>query len=164
MDRRRLVLGAMACAFLLGNARAQAPYGAVEVDRFPGAAGIDFPLDHQIALVEDIIREAGRAFHGIEIVREGESAPQGKPTLKIAGSVIKFKPGSRAKRYLIGFGAGATVIKAHVKLIDAASGEVRAEGDIQGVTWIGIAGGSSDKAGDRLAKKVTALAKSKRLL
>lgn len=139
-------------------------YAAVEIDRFVGENGVTFPPDYQITLVEDLVRETTHSFRNVEIVREGESVPGGKPVLRITGNVTKFKPGSRAKRYLIGFGAGSTVVKAQIKFVDGASGQVLLDREIQGMTWIGIAGGSSEGAGGRLAKKIVAMAKSDHLI
>jgi hypothetical protein len=148
----------------LAQTRGHAPYAHIEVDRFVADQGVDFPPDYQIALVEDIIRETARASKGITILREGEPNPPGRAIMRISGTITEFKPGSRTKRYLIGFGAGSTVVKAHVKFTDAVSGEVLAEKDLKGLTWIGVAGGSSESAADRLGKHVVSAAKSAHLI
>ena len=44
-------------------------------------------------------------------------------TGRISGTVTEFKPGSRLKRSFIGFGAGSTVVRALVRLSDAAGGQ-----------------------------------------
>ena len=59
--------------------------------------------------------------------REGEALPEGRLVLQITGRVTRFRKGSQAKRYLIGFGAGSTVVVAQVKFYDAASGELLLE-------------------------------------
>lgn len=128
----------------------------MEIDRFGVENGVTFPLDHQITLVEEIIHETKRAFKSVEIVREGEPLPNRKTVLRIIGNVSKFKAGSRAKRYLIGFGAGSMVLKAQVKFVDAASGQLLLDREVKGLTWIGILGGS-ERAGEGLAKKIVAL-------
>jgi hypothetical protein len=56
------------------------------------------------------------------------------------------------------------VVKAHVKFTDAASGAVLAEKDLKGLTWVGIAGGSSEGAANRLGKHVVSAAKSNQLI
>jgi hypothetical protein len=152
-----------ACA-LPAMGQQRTPYAALEIDRFVAESGVDFPVDYQIGVVEDLVRVTKRAFKSVEILREGEPLPQGNPVLRITGQITRFKPGNRAKRYLIGFGAGATVVKAHVKFTDAASGQVVLERDLQGITWMGMAGGGSEGAGDRLAKKIVELARSSHLL
>ena len=160
-----LVCAAM-CAALPGAgwSQAQAPYTAAQVERFVGDGGVDFPVDYQVSLVEDVIRETKGTFKSVEILREGEALPAGKPVLRITGVITRFKPGSRLKRSLIGFGVGATVVKARVKFTDAASGQVLHEEEVEGVTVLGLAGGSSESAAGRLARKIVGLAKSKRLL
>lgn len=45
-------------------------------------------------------------------------------TLLVRGVVEEISPGSRTKRYVAGFGAGAARNKVSVELVDAASGEV----------------------------------------
>jgi hypothetical protein len=162
---RLFILILIAGATLSLSAQSKRPvYTIVEVDRFIEEPGVSFPPDYRMGLVEDVVRELKRACRTIEIMREGEELPKGTPVLRIAGKITEFKPGSRAKRYLIGFGAGSTVVKAHVTLTDAASGEVVLESDVKGVTWIGIAGGSSEGAGDHLAKKVADLAVANHLI
>ena len=47
-----------------------------------------------------------------------------KKTLILRGAVEELNPGSRAKRYVAGFGAGAAHNKVSVELVDAASGDV----------------------------------------
>ena len=82
-----------------------------------------------------------------------------EPTLKITGVITKYSKGSRAARYLIGFGAGATKVKAKVKFIDSVSGDVLLEKEIDGAVWIGLFGGKSDEAKSDLAKDITNLVK-----
>jgi hypothetical protein len=130
------------------------PYSAVEIDRFVAAAGVAFPTDYQSALVEDIAREVSLAFPSVMIVREGEAPPSGHAVLRISGTVIEFKPGNRAKRQLIGMGAGATVVETQVWFLDATSGQVLLSRGAKGITRSGIAGGDSQGAVDGLAKKI----------
>jgi hypothetical protein len=131
-----------------------APYAAVEIDRFVAAAGVAFPADYQSALVEDIAREVSLAFPSVIIVRQGEALPFGHAVLRISGTVIEFKPGNRAKRQLIGMGAGATIVEAQVWFLDAATGQVLVSRGAKGVTRSGISGGDSQGAVDGLAKKI----------
>jgi hypothetical protein len=142
----------------------RAPYTAIEVDRFVAERGVPFPSDYQIALVEDIAREASLAFVTIIIMREGEAAPAGQTVLRISGTVTRFQPGNKAKRYLIGFGAGATIVQAQVKLTDADTGQVLLNREAKGVTWTGLAGGDSQGAGESLARKIAKLVKGANLV
>jgi len=130
------------------------PYTAVEIDRFVAAAGVAFPTDYQSALVEDIAREVSLAFPSVIIVRQGEAPPSEHAVLRVSGTVIEFKPGNRAKRQLIGLGAGATVVGTQVWFLDAATGQVLLSRGAKGITRGGIAGGDSRGAVDGLAKKI----------
>jgi hypothetical protein len=144
--------------------RSPGPYSAVEVDRFVGQRGIAFPTDYQTAVAQDIAREISLAFPTVLIVHQGDPAPDGHAVLRIAGVVTGFKPGNKAKRSLIGFGSGATVVKAQVWFIDGATGQVLVNREVQGTTWTGIGGGDSQDAGQSLAKKLAKYCNSAHLV
>ena len=57
-------------------------------------------------------------------VHIADTAPKSPGTLIIRGSVEDLDPGSRAGRYLAGYGAGAASTKLTVEIIDAKSGDV----------------------------------------
>jgi Domain of unknown function (DUF4410) len=145
------------CAAISGLNAAQpppAPYTAVEVDKFVAAPGVDFPLDYQSALAEDLARQISVLFQTAAIVHPGDTVPYGEALMRISGVITRFKPGSKMKRQLVGFGAGATVVEARVWFIDAATGEVLLNRTVKGVTWSGIAGGDARSTGNSLAKKI----------
>ena len=79
--------------------------------------------------------------------------------LLLTGTITKFDAGSRAKRYLIGFGAGKTKIVAAIKIIERASGKVLLERDVDGKVIMGIFGGDSNGATRGLAKEVASTTK-----
>jgi hypothetical protein len=60
---------------------------------------------------------------------------------------------------MVGFGAGKTKIVAHVKFVDAATGNVQLEKNVDGKVWIGFMGGESIGATKGLAKDVAKLAR-----
>ncbi len=96
------------------------------------------------------------------MLREGETpSDAAAPTLKITGSVVKYKAGSRAKRYMIGFGAGKSKLIAEVKFIDAATGNVLHEQKADGDVVMGVFGGNSGGAKSELAEQVAKSAKKK---
>lgn len=86
--------------------------------------------------------------------REGEPLPSAEPILLVTGTITKYYKGSQAKRYLVGFGAGATVIGAHIKCYDAATNELLLERDVDGKVVMGIMGGKSEGANNGLAQEV----------
>ncbi|HSP34858.1 MAG TPA: DUF4410 domain-containing protein, partial [Thermoanaerobaculia bacterium] len=57
-------------------------------------------------------------------VEQASSTPHTAHTLVIRGTVESMSPGSRAKRYLVGYGAGAAGSKIHGEIVDANSGDV----------------------------------------
>jgi hypothetical protein len=167
MKARTLALAAIVCAAVSGLravAEPLAPYTAVEVDLFMADRGVAFPADYQSALVDDIGREMTLAYPTLIIVRQGDAIPYGRALLRISGTVIGFKPGSRVKRQFIGFGAGATIVRANVRFADAATGQVLFIRELKGLTWTGISGGDSRSADDSLARKIVKLCKAARLM
>ncbi len=72
------------------------------------------------------------------------SAPKSARTLILRGVVEDVSPGSRAKRYLVGYGAGAAGSRMSGELVDARTGEVLVRFTQErrsGGTWK-VAGGS----------------------
>jgi len=71
------------------------------------------------AVFADGLREA--LAKPVEVV---EAAPADAHALRLRGKVLLLDPGSRAKRYWGGFGAGAVRVEVRCELVDAASGDV----------------------------------------
>jgi len=130
-------------------------YQCIEVTRFDVKQGVDFPLDWSITMTEEMITQLKETAKFKDICREGETpVDPNAPALKLVGTVIEYKKGSRAARYLVGFGAGSTVIKAHIKIMDRATGEVLFEDDVDGKVVMGAIGGESVGATRGLAKEI----------
>lgn len=152
------LLGVLACA-LAASAQTPAPYSAVEIDPFNPAPQVDFPREYQSALVDDIARELSVEFSTVMILRQGDRAT-GERVLRIRGTVTEFKPGSSTKRRLIGFGAGAAVVRAEVIFQDAASGQTLQQRDLSGSS--GLTGVDTQGASESLAKKIAKVCKAAR--
>jgi hypothetical protein len=136
-------------------------YQAIEVTRFAVKEGVEFPPDYQVALTEALVKQLTEARKFKQVLREGETPSAEAPTLRLSGEVIEFKPGSRAKRYLVGFGAGSTKIVANIKVVDRASGAALFENKVDGKVVMGVVGGESMGAATGLAKEVTSKIKDK---
>ena len=136
-----------------GNSTA-AKYPYLQVNRFDVQPGLDFPPDYQLTIVEDVSKELGKIKGVTQVLREGETLPEGQPVLVVTGTITKFKKGNQAARYLVGFGAGATVIDAHIKCLDATTKEVLFEQDVDGKVIMGLMGGKSEGANNGLAKEI----------
>lgn|SRR5512146_1468501 len=133
----------------------------VQVNRFDVKSGVDLPADYQLTIVENLSTELGKIKGVKQVLREGETAPEEQPVLLITGEVTKYKKGSQAARYLVGFGAGSTVIDAHIKCFDAATKELLLEKDVDGKVVMGVIGGKSEGANNGLAKEIAKNVKQK---
>lgn len=129
-------------------------YQYIQVNRFKIQQGVDLPPDYQLTLVEDLNKELGKIKGIKQVLREGEELPQAQPVLLITGTVTKYKKGNQAARYLVGFGAGATVIDAHIKCYDASTKELLFERNVDGKVIMGLMGGRSEGANNGLAKEI----------
>jgi hypothetical protein len=150
---RAVVLAAALYAAVLGPSAAgqsHAPYSAVEVDPFVADRGVAFPMDYQSALVEDIARETSVVFKTAIIMREGDATPFGHAVLRISGTVIRFNARYRAKKSLLGFGAGTTTVQAQVRFADASTGQVLLIHAVKGTI-------DSPGAGDSIGRKIAKL-------
>lgn len=86
---------------------------------------------------------------------ETEAASTGKQLL-LSGTVTEFKKGSRAKRFLIGFGSGASVVKVLFTFRDSQTGKelLRKERKGKYSGWLSFAGGQEREALDEAAGDV----------
>ncbi len=135
----------------------QNKYKDIEVTKFDVKQGVEFPEEHLTGMMDEIVKELQELKKFNQVFRAGESqAASSAPTLRLEGTVIEYKKGSQAKRYLVGFGAGKTKVVAHVKFIDKASGNVVFEKDVDGKVVLGLLGGKSKTSlrdvGDEIAK------------
>lgn len=135
-------------------------YQNIEVVRFEIKEGTNFPAESRDVIMTQIVEELKqlKKFKQVSNVGETISAEAG-PTVRLSGTITKYKPGSRAKRYLIGFGAGATKVVAHITFTDTTTGNVLFEKDVDGNVWIGLFGGESSGATRGLAKEVAKVTK-----
>ncbi len=137
-------------------------YKTIEVTRFDIQEGVEFSADWLITLTEELVMQLQNTKKFKEVLRQGETpAAPDLPSLQLTGTVTEYQKGSRAKRYLIGFGAGKTKVVAHVKWLDRATGQVLFEDDVDGKVVMGGLGGESIGATRGLAKEVAKVTKGK---
>lgn len=130
-------------------------YQNVEIVRFENKDGVTLPAESRDVIMTQIVEELKQLKKFKQVSNVGETIPQDAgPTVRLNGTITQYKPGSRAKRYLVGFGAGATKVVAHVTFTDAATGNLLFEKDVDGTVWIGVFGGDSSGATRGLAKEV----------
>src|SRR5579864_8101368 len=135
-------------------------YQNIQIMRFDTLNGIDFPSEYLVTMMEELVHELGATNRFQQVLREGETpAVANTPTIQLIGTVTQFNKGNRAVRYMVGFGAGKTKVKARVKFVDSVTGRILLEKDVDGRVWIGFIGGESIGATRGLAKEVAKVAK-----
>ncbi|HYG80273.1 MAG TPA: DUF4410 domain-containing protein [Pyrinomonadaceae bacterium] len=159
-----LFLVLLVCAPVLaqtaGTGTVKNKYQNIEVVKFDIQEGVNFPPESRDVIMAQVVEELKELKKFTQVSNVGETVPEGAgPTVRLTGTITKYKPGSRAKRYLIGFGAGATKVVAHIKYVDTATGNVLFEKDVDGKVWIGLFGGDSSGATRGLAKEVSKVTK-----
>ena len=135
-------------------------YQNIEVVRFDIQEDTKFPAESRDVIMSQVVEELKQLKKFKQVSNTGETVAQDAgPTVRLTGVITKYKPGSRAKRYLVGFGAGSTKVVAHISLIDVTSGATLFEKDVDGKVWIGVFGGDSSGATRGLAKEVAKVTK-----
>lgn len=82
-----------------------------------------------------------------------ESCPDPARAVVFGGTISDYKPGSKALRYWVGFGAGAQKFAVNAYVKEKASGTVLAEGDVVDRKVGGLMGGEDDKGVDDFSEK-----------
>jgi len=144
------------------SAAAKKNYENIEVEKFTVEQGVKFPEATLDVMTAEIVAELKKLnkFKQVSMKTAGNTqANTTENTIALSGAVTKYKPGSRAARYLVGFGAGMTKVKARIKFVDAASGSVLFDKEIDGKVIIGFFGGNSNDATRGFAREVAKIAK-----
>ncbi len=178
MWKRARLVALVIAAFLLGDrataqhtsreeqsAKPLAGYSVLVLEKFkvePAAVQAGFVEAQAPVMQAEIILQLLQKKIFDEVI-DGSSLPpaqpgaqpppeDGKPKLLLLGTVTEFEPGSRAERYVVGFGAGAAKLKMHFAFQDAAAGREVLFTDHQHKFWAGTFGGSKNTAMSRTAE------------
>src|SRR5215470_6197068 len=128
-------------------------YTVIFVDRFTVPASLVRDADDQkaavlfpVALQSELVTRLRATGLFDRVVNLSETqAPAGEYTaLRLEGTVTKLDPGSRALRYMVGFGAGATKAQAETRLVDVQTGKVMVVTADRREAYFGIFGGDSE--------------------
>ena len=84
--------------------------------------------------------EKGGPFKAVRVLNAGEAVPEG--ALAVEGKFVTIDPGSRAKRYFAGFGAGKSSVKV-VGVVKDSTGRTLATFEQRRIGSMGMAGGDS---------------------
>jgi hypothetical protein len=154
----------LVAAMLISPASAQSrkTYQNLVVQAFAAPDSGDFPADFAAALQTNIVKhlQDTNRFNKVTFLEKGQPVPA-DADLILTGKIVKFNAGSRATRYMVGFGAGATKIKADVTFTDPVANKVILEQEVHGSVAIGVLGGDSKGATNGLAKDLAGEVKKK---
>lgn len=149
------------------NASSQTAIKSIEVSKFEIKEGVKFPETDRDTMMTEIVDELTKLkkFSEVKVPATAAAATTETPAqtatswILLTGTVTKYQPGSRTKRYLVGFGAGKTKVVASIKLIEKDTGKVLLEKDVDGKVIIGLFGGNSNGATRGLAIEVAKVTK-----
>jgi len=152
-------------AFSVSAQQTAAPkknYENVEVEKFTIEQGVKFPEATLDVMTAEIVAELKKLnkFKQVSLKTvDNAQTEKTENTIALSGAITKYKPGNRAARYLVGFGAGMTKVKARIKFVDTTSGSVLFDKEIDGKVIIGFFGGNSNDATRGFAREVAKIAK-----
>jgi hypothetical protein len=130
-------------------------YNAIQVDPFDIQKDVNFPAEYLAALQTEITKQLVNAKIFAEVVPAGQTPSLPNPhLLRLTGLITNFDPGSRAKRYFGGSGAGATEIDSKVSFLDAATSQPLMSQDLRAILSSGFFGGKSEDAVKDYARQV----------
>ena len=127
---------------------------SIEVSKFDVHEDVKFPDSALDVMTSEIVDELVKLKRFDKVTSSASAVPHTGTTLLLTGTVTKFQPGSRATRYLVGFGAGKTKIVAAIKIVNKDTGAVVLEKSVDGKVIMGMFGGDSNGATRGLAKEV----------
>jgi hypothetical protein len=135
-------------------------FQVIEVSTFEAPAETKFPAENVKPMMDEIVSKLIGLKKFKQVVRPGEAPTDtAAPIVQLVGTVTKYEPGSRAKRYVISMGAGKTRIVTHIKFVDKSTGQVLLESDASGAVSWGLFGGSSKSSLTGVGKKVAEITK-----
>jgi len=114
-------------------AKDQPKFKSIEVKHFPNAEGVELPPEFSDYLYAELRSTLQKKKLAEQFVGEDEvvDAADASSSVILEGSVLEYKKGSVVKESLIGFGAGARRLKAHVKLTRRSNKEVIVDKEIK---------------------------------
>jgi hypothetical protein len=129
-------------------------YTVLAVDKLPVSPGvINDAEDRKFAAAmptyfqSETVRRIREVNLFAKVVNLSETSftPGPEKALKLQGKITQLDPGSRALRYVVGFGAGRSKAQAELYFVDAQSGEVVMVIADRRVAAYGIFGGDSEE-------------------
>jgi hypothetical protein len=135
-------------------------FHVVQVDHFEVKAGVEFPAEYLKNLQEEISRQlvSSKVFENALQAGQQPASP-GAPVIRLSGTIHNYKEGSRTKRYLVGYGAGASEVDARAVFSDAATGQTLVVQEVRAMLAGGLFGGKEEKVTQELARQIVTQSK-----
>jgi hypothetical protein len=90
------------------------------------------------------------AFRTVPVLDGGQTVPA-DADISLTGKIVRFKKGNRAERYMAP-GLGATSVREWIEFAEPCGGRSLLKKEVSGKVVIGVRGGDSQGASNRLAK------------
>lgn len=132
--RKYLLLFASALLLTtLAIAKDEPKFKSLEVKHFPNAEGVELPPEFSDYLYAELRATLQKKKLAEQLIGEDEvvDAADAPRSAILEGSVLEYKKGSVVKESLIGFGAGARSLTAHVKLTRRSNNQAIIDKDIK---------------------------------
>ncbi len=143
-------------------------YSTIVVERFSvekNSATEEFPRGQEMGIQQNAVDRLlkSRLFEEVVDATDEASALAATDSVKnsqrrllLSGTVVQYDKGSRAARWFVGMGAGATKVKVRFAFRDAESGAELLRTDCQGkfYGWVAFVGGSKEQATNEAAGDV----------
>ena len=120
-------------------------YHAVQVDSIKVQPDVQFPAEYLTNLQNEIGKELAQQKEFQEVIAPGQNpANAGTATLRLGTEITGYKPGNRAKRYIIAYGAGSTEVDAKILFLDGDTGRTLMTEDLRALLSGGLFGGGAE--------------------
>lgn len=104
--------------------------------------------EYQVNRASDLIQKTVSEYY------DKKWGTSGKREMKVEADLFMLKPGQRALRYFVGFGAGKGKIGYHVKLFDGKTNDLISEFDAYGTMVGGFFGGDIKSAYEQCSNAI----------
>jgi len=119
--------------FAVAKDKNEPKFKSIEVKHFPNAEGVELPPEFSDFLYAELRAELQKKKIAEQLLGEDEvvDAADAAQSVVLEGSVLEYKKGSVVKESIIGFGAGARSLTAHIKLTRRSNNEAIIDKDLK---------------------------------
>jgi len=103
----------------------------VEVEDFDVRPGIEFTRYHRLALSEELVKILTDTKLYAKVTAAADMAAGEKADIRVTGTITELNTGVAALQRWVGFGAGRAFVRARVNFVDAATGQVKQDWEVE---------------------------------